>query len=818
MWILHNRGSVLVADATGSGKTRMGAWLLRAAFDRLVRAGLGRRVPPVAIAPPPVVTGWKDQLQECGLNWEVHSHGPLSNNKAEAHNRLIAAIGGAELLAVDEAHNFLNDSERTKRLRSHYADHAVLFTATPINRGAADLIGLVELLGPDNFPDEALDVLKRLQRLRRAGSGVADQADRDDLRAQIQQFMVRRTRRDLNRIVDAAPEQYAMPEGRRARYPHHKAQFYALNAPKEDLEAARQIVALCAQLKGIARVGKSLFLPKSLAIEGLTEADYLQRVVRSAAGLARHLVLDCLRSSRIALYEHVHGTEAACNKLAPYLSSLAKSATGDTLETLAACAGTPPEWKFEGLSKDAAPAWLVDPEAHRQACEEERKVYADIAAIALTMSEAREAAKVAHLIQLQRRKGMVLAFDTHVLSLLLFDHLLRSRKAKVQVFSGEGGASAKRKAMKHFARDGEGDALIALCTDAFSEGMNLQAASVVVHLDTPTVIRTAEQRAGRVDRMDSLHDEVEIWFPRDSEDFAPRNRDLLMERHELVSDLIGPNLQLPEAEDRSDEALEVEKLADLDVEDPQALFDAFRPVRAMVEPGGLVGPRDYAAMRDSQAEVVSCVSLVSSDRMWAFFAVAGLDRAAPRWIFLDGPDAAPEGDLARVAASLAERLGPEVPDHPIDREAKEAISALVARLGACERDLLPVRRRRALELAAKVVPTWRDQAFRDDDRARGELLRELARLLAAGPGSEEQPDARAVADAWLHVFRQVQQRVDAEGGRRKPLRRLGELASALIERPVETETLRRAFRDIPLLPPVSERIVAMIVGVPVALG
>ncbi|MCZ7140631.1 DEAD/DEAH box helicase family protein, partial [Salmonella enterica subsp. enterica] len=34
LWILENVGSVLVADPTGSGKTRMGAHLLRALGDR----------------------------------------------------------------------------------------------------------------------------------------------------------------------------------------------------------------------------------------------------------------------------------------------------------------------------------------------------------------------------------------------------------------------------------------------------------------------------------------------------------------------------------------------------------------------------------------------------------------------------------------------------------------------------------------------------------------------------------------------------------------------------------------------------------------
>lgn len=53
-----------------------------------------------------------------------------------------------------------------------------------------------------------------------------------------------------------------------------------------------------------------------------------------------------------------------------------------------------------------------------------------------------------------------------------------------------------------------------------SEGLNLQQASAVVLLDMPSVIRIAEQRVGRVDRMNSPHEEIEVWWPDDSDAFS----------------------------------------------------------------------------------------------------------------------------------------------------------------------------------------------------------------------------------------------------------------------------------------------------------
>ena len=63
--------------------------------------------------------------------------------------------------------NFLNDtSNRTRRIQDNTADHDVLFTATPINRDARDLLQLVSLLGADNFTDETLAILDQLERRR----------------------------------------------------------------------------------------------------------------------------------------------------------------------------------------------------------------------------------------------------------------------------------------------------------------------------------------------------------------------------------------------------------------------------------------------------------------------------------------------------------------------------------------------------------------------------------------------------------------------------------------------------------------------------
>jgi superfamily II DNA or RNA helicase len=95
--------------------------------------------------------------------------------------------------------------------------------------------------------------------------------------------------------------------------------------------------------------------------------------------------------------------------------------------------------------------------------------------------------------------------------------MLRARGAAVS-----GGALSRREALARFAPIAQGarephrsqriDLL--LTTDLLSEGVNLQDASVVVHLDLPWNPARLEQRVGRVSRLGSSHARVSVYALR----------------------------------------------------------------------------------------------------------------------------------------------------------------------------------------------------------------------------------------------------------------------------------------------------------------
>ncbi len=819
LWILENIGSVLVADATGSGKTLMGAWIIRGAYDQQHRKGYIRRVAPVILAPPGVVTSWENDLREAGHALQVDSPGPLSNEAAIKHRRILKAVADADVLAADEAHRYVNRSARTNRLLAHYADQVLLFTATPINRGEQDLLGMIELLGADNLSDEALELFARRRKRLRNRERV-DNPDEQCIRLEIQRFMVRRTRKQLNKIVESDPESYRLPSGRIARYPRHHPKYYNCDATEEDLAIAREIESLASELTGIARIGKKLQLSALLARMGLTEEDYVSRLLGSARALARYTVLDCLRSSRAALYEHVFGTERALAQFHITNVRGGKAPTGDVVEILTQLAGHPPEWRLETVEKGAVPSWLWDPVAHREECERDRARYERIGTLAAQLSETRERHKAELVQSLAKRKGVVLAFDFHLISLAVMRHLVNAAGVPCDVFTGQRGQSARRQAEDLAGPNARSRPFVMLCSDALSESLNLQGSSCVVHLDTPTVIRTAEQRAGRVDRMNTRHDDVEVWWPRDLPSFAPRKRDLLRDRHRLVREWIGANLELPRDSADDDAELNITELAEQvnldrpEVSDTHALYDAFRPIRLLIGAGGMITDEQYEQIRTSKAEVLCRVSVVHSERPWAFAAVGGRDRIAPRWVFLTDLEARPISDLYVVANLLRTHLASDPPSlPPKDRRGDEWVHKFVLRLEDCEAELLSPRRQRALDLAVRVLREYRDRAWEHRDLERHECMESLLGIVEPNL-HEAHSDLASVAEAWLRLIRpRIQAALKTRPRRRKPWT-LRELEGPLLEQPLLNEQLVKAFDEIAIVPPLGARIVAMIVGVP----
>ena len=813
LWLLETVGSVLVADATGSGKTRMGAHLMRAIVDRIWGSGRIRKGSPVLICPPAVGMNWQRESRLCGVGLDIQSHGSLSQAGGDIRENAREAIRRAQILAVDEAHNFLNPrSARTQMLFGNMSDHTILFTATPINRSVVDLLRLADMLGADNFDDQTLEVFRTLLKRRSKFSNLT-QSEQQTIRAAIQGFTVRRTKKRLNELVDEDPESFRDAFGRQCRYPQHDTHVYSLHESGPDRQIAVRIREDAGMLSGIALLKRPVEMPPSLLADGWDETKYVASRLLAIRKLAEYLVMSALRSSKVALLEHLSGTEEAL-AMVELDSNAKRQVTGNIIGTLRRMSGHPPGSKL-GIS---TPLWLTDAEAHREQAAAELATYSRILALARELSLSREVIKAQQLLTMMNDHEQIVAFDSKPITLAYMAKLLRTKVPTGNIIMATGENAAGKKLVRETLSPGStAKQTIALCSDAMSEGINLQQASAVLHLDMPSVVRVAEQRVGRVDRMDSPHKRIEAWWPEDSPEFALRRDERFIERYETVESLLGANMPLPPelgatSTNEPVRALELAKEYEEQAAESSwdGVQDAFSPVRELISGEfPLVSTETYRHYRQVTARVVSRVSLVRSETSWAFFCVGGTRTGAPHWVLIEAGAPSQLTQISEIAVQLRRRLTPQTENLKFDDRAASILDGMLAELAKGERKLLPRRKQRALEELEIVLGKYALQAGGEDQERLNRMLSVFGRDHASSS-----VDWDDLAERWLDLVRPAWYARLLTPKRRRPLTLKDIRKDLLTERRIPLESLFVSFEGVGSLPPIEQRVVSCIVGIP----
>lgn len=862
MWLIEQVGSVLVADATGSGKTRLGAEILRAMINRLYAHGRMRNHIPVVVGPPRVLGNWKNDTRALNLGAELFSNALLSSTSAKRQGEL-EVVQRAQVLALDEAHNFLNPtSNRSRTLQRVAPEHTLLLTATPINRDVSDLLTIINLLGPDNFDDnviELVDTIANAKPLARGLRAPISAADRELLQQAIRQFTLRRTKQQFNELIDREPAAYTNAQGNRCRYPTNKADIYVTEETEEDERCIDEIRAALAKLHGIIFIHQTLKLPMASRLQGRQDAAqrWAKQMLQGAKALAAYHVMAALRSSRVAALEHIVGTHAAWSYIWHASKAPLKQTaeTGNLLGRVEGLGGKLPENKLDVAD---LPHILIDEGAHRQACEEEAQTYRDIRDSILRISERREQTKAQQIIGLLSRHKLLLAFDARPITLHDMHRRLQDSNIIVRVATPERPDDCER-VMQEFRLGSTAENIVALCTDAMSEGINLQAASAIIHLDLPTVVRRLEQRDGRLSRMDSDHKEVESWLPKDGRAFAPRyDEEIIYQRYRVVRTLLGGNVTLPteveEADDfdeeRAPDQLWPDEEASAEASDNElattpeeilerrsareaareALPDAFSPVRGLINGAAAIVPaNDYEHYRTSQSRVVSSVAAVQAEQPWVFLCLAGSEHGAPRFVLIEGE----EGSLLTALEPVCERLRfllkESVAQRSYDTQAAEQLTRFFTRLNRDEEALLPRKKQRALDQMRAILPKYdplakgrsrtrsadREEA---EDARRSEIVQSTLELLNGQRVRDGQDGQRimvnlaALADRWLSLIHPTWLRVAKT--RRRKITLLRDVRTELSNKPLATDELEQLLIEDGLwTEPFDERVVAAIVGV-----
>ena len=478
---------------------------------------------------------------------------------------------------------------------------------------------------------------------------------------------------ELNKKIDQNPQAYKNDKGVMCRYPKQNCQLYKLNETRGDIEIAKEINNLSYQLKGLIRL-RNIELKEEELSDKATQLKVLEQRQNSAQALTIYNIQSTLRSSKAALIEHIKGTKYAKNFLKKESYPINEKfkedkETGNMIEKLRSYKGSLPT---NNLTINL-PSWLENIDDYTKCCEEEIEMYEKIRSLTESLSNEREERKANFLIDLLRKNKLILAFDSRVISLHVIEGIIKKKNKEVFPLLVTGSTnSAKKQIKEYFKLGSDKENIIGLCSDSMSEGVNLQQASSVVLLDMPSVMRIAEQRIGRVDRMNSPHKEVDIYFPDDNKEFALKTDAKFFRTAQVVANVIGGNIDFSEEFDKKlklsrqeyQSAEEIIKLYEEEKEKTENSYrdgiqDAFQQVKDLIfGEDNIVDTQIYESIKNSKVTLLSKVKMskVKSQKNFAFFCIRGSDYYAPYWLYVDEKTIKTNKKVLKDLPSICQKL------------------------------------------------------------------------------------------------------------------------------------------------------------------
>lgn len=811
--ILQSQSNVLIADPTGAGKTKLSTSLVLALKHWLYQVGRNYNTSSLVICPPLVVSKWEEEFRSLRkLNSSQLSMGLLSNSGGRNKKRVEESLDIAKILTIDEAHNYLSvTSNRTKIIKSNRAEYKILVTATPISKKIEDLLRLIELLDLDNLSDE--DFKNYIELISKPYSRNQEQ-DIQKLRSFISKFTVRRTKKALNGEILKSPEEYKNKLDRTCKFPNQLEQTYQTAETDEDKTIVQRINELAASIKGITYL-TSFKKPVFEITQEESIRGYIQKRISAGRALSIYMIRSALRSSRVALVEHIEGTQEAM-KLFGFKGKTKH--TGNKLSTIQSIIeqNKIPR-KYKEFKNEYFPDWLLDKDKYLKACRDDLRIYKEISELAKQLSEKRELGKVETLLGISKKHDYILAFDSTVITLYYLKSLFTKHypDKKVLVASGSESDKDSRKVMDAFNLMSESeDKIIALCSDKMSESIDLQKASCVMLLDLPSVLRIVEQRIGRADRMDSLHEEIEIYWPDDSEEFSLKADKRIVQTNEWVDQIYGSNFNVPEdlkhkhfakTNSTSDMMSEFKDFIDKD-ESWTGVTDSFQPIIDLKEgKNSIISEETYEMYKGVQSSVRTRVSFLGSDKNWCFIALRGDKNRSPKWYFIDHKDEI-HIDFPDICNQL--RIH-------IDKKSKglnwndNALKKYITYFKQKEKELLPPKKKRALEVAQVILE--KSLKRQDIEISTKRTIQQLYDLFKTN--NQFTVDYELLADEWISILQPHLNEKKAAAVRKKSILNLSSLKNDYRKFDFSDEVFTKMLENAPITDDIDSKIASCIIGV-----
>lgn len=544
--ILNEAGAVIIAEPTGSGKTKIASTILRYLYDKYSEDNtLSGRI--VVICPPNVESEWTEEIIEkykiTGV--DVISSGVIADLDSDRNTKHRINIQNAKIILLDEAHLYSNLlSKRGKNLLvKNQTDYLIMLTATPLNKVIEEYKGLIMQIGGDCLNEEQVENLNNYIFKKNPKKYVfdLDEHEKEYYKEAITSITVRKTKQEINQFSLENKSNTNV-----GRYPEENTKEYSVSFQNDDTEKIKKINAILKDIKGLAFINK----------EGKNIKNPI-RELSKIQGLAKHFLIYNLRSSKVAVIEHIAGTEhfEIKNLFDRYpINKKINSGKIKELEKLKK------EFKW---SSNLQGIWK-DKNHFNADIDKEIENYKEILKNILDMSDCVALSKINSIEEImeteviynqkiQKRKCLV--FDKTPITILYLNHLLnkiiKEKKHQYRCIHiiGENKDKNLNNFKSAFGLDKKGkyleEGVVGFTSNVLSESVNLQGADCLLFSDIPLTPTTADQRVGRISRMNSPYDEINIYWPNFPQELFLNTDRLLVYRYINITETIKANITLP---------------------------------------------------------------------------------------------------------------------------------------------------------------------------------------------------------------------------------------------------------------------------------
>jgi superfamily II DNA or RNA helicase len=566
--ILDTYQGVLIADSVGLGKTYLA---LRLLDDYAYQ----RRQTALVICPAALRdTVWKPLLEQHALPHRIESMEQVSQSDTP-----IDEYAQYPIIVVDESHNFRNPGsnrwrnlfEIVRRASERFPEdfRLILLTATPVNNSVYDLYHQVRLITRDDKGYFQAAGIENLEGYFRNA-----EVQRETLYELLEAIGVRRSRLFIRKHYPDAKvdgRQIHFPERRIHSMRYNLQSVYGGALYKQIANAIETLYLAPYQLdsyrREVAQQHTSLFgqdweqLSNALRRMRLTDAQISELRKRlgeqsGLAGLMRVLYLKRLESSVEALRNSLrHQLEFQKRFLETLRQGKLLTSSDYRRMRMLEEEDEIAEGNWDEFLESLQP---VDPQAYDMNLIEQA-VQADVGTLTQLLGDLNRLTpadddKLQTLLAWFRGEGAgkkVLLFSYYKDTARYVYEYLRQQlpQREIALITGGMPAEQRRDAVRRFApranrytlQPHEREIEILVATDALSEGQNLQDASVIVNYDLHWNPVRMVQRIGRIDRIGSEHNTIEVYnfIPEDALEELLRLMKRLHEKLQAINRTVG---------------------------------------------------------------------------------------------------------------------------------------------------------------------------------------------------------------------------------------------------------------------------------------